>query len=251
MQITRRTYCFFKSIFQKTIDFLVPLTCPYCGKIISSKQVLCDECFKQIHFISGTKCYRCGCPLPYNDSVSDAKVLCGACLKKRPVYDQARSVFIYDCFSRNAILKFKYGDRTDLRKFFVHFMIKAGADLFEKTDIIIPVPLHWRRKLKRMYNQADVLGELLAKKLNKSYCSNLLIRRKNTHTQENKTLQERLKNVRNAFQINKHLVIEGKSILIIDDVLTTGATMNACAKELKKNGAKAVYVLTIAQVPHV
>ena len=130
-------------------------------------------------------------------------------------------------------------------------MIKAGADLFEKTDIIIPVPLHWRRKLKRMYNQADVLGELLAKKLNKSYRSNLLIRRKNTHTQENKTLQERLKNVRNAFQINKHLVIEGKSILIIDDVLTTGATMNACAKELKKNGAKAVYVLTIAQVPHV
>lgn len=250
MRITREIYCFFQSIFQKAIDFAIPLTCPYCGNIIDSQQVLCNECFQKIQFISGNKCYRCGRPLPTFEVNTNEKMLCGACLEKRPVYDQARSVFIYDSFSREAILRLKYSDRTDLRRFFVHFMLKAGKELFVKTDIITPVPLHWHRKLKRMYNQADVLGELLAQKLNKPYHSYLLARQKNTHSQEHKSAQERLKNVQGAFRVNKPELVKNKTILIIDDVFTTGATVSACAKELKKYGAKAVYVLTIAQVIH-
>lgn len=244
MQITSKIYRFFQLIWHQLIDFAIPLTCPYCDKIIDSKQILCDECYEKIRFIHGTKCYRCGRPLPLEET--DEKILCGTCLEKRPIYDQARSVFIYDDFSRKAILRLKYSDRTDFRRFFVHFMLKAGTDLFEKTDMITPVPLHWKRKLKRMYNQADVLGELIAYKLNKPYHSRLLIRQKNTIAQERKTAKERLQNVKEAFSINKPELVHGKTILIIDDVLTTGATVNACAKELKEQGAKAVYVLTIA-----
>lgn len=244
MQITSEISYFFRTLWRKTIDFAVPLTCPYCDKIIDSRQILCDECYDKICFITGVKCYRCGCPLSTDES--DEKLLCGSCLEKRPVYDQARSAFIYDSFSRNAILRLKYSDRTDLRRFFVHFMLKAGYELFDKTDIITPIPLHWRRKLKRKYNQADILGELLAKKLGKPYHSYLLKRKRNTIAQEHKTAKDRLQNVKGAFQINKPDLVKGKTILIIDDVLTTGATVNACAKELKKSGAKTVYVLTIA-----
>ena len=248
MKITSRL----KKILQKSIhdffDFIFPPQCPYCDKIINRQQILCDECFQKIHFITGSICYRCGRPLPASDT--NEKLLCAKCLKKRKAYDMARSVFFYEPFSRFAILKLKNADRTDLRWFFVHFMLHAGRDLFDKTDIIIPVPLYWYRKAKRKYNQSAVLGELLAKKINKQYSESTLIKIRNTHSQEKKSGKERIKNVKDAFDVRKPNLIYGKTVLLIDDVLTTGATAESCAKTLKKHGAKAVYVLTIALSVH-
>lgn len=246
MQNTSSFIRFIKKHLFEAIDFVFPPQCPYCNQIIHRSQIMCDDCFKQIHFITGSKCHRCGRPLPLTDS--EEKLLCPNCLAKRKIYDLSRSAFVYDSFSRNAILKLKHADRTDLRHFFVQYMIRAGADLFEKTDLIIPVPLHWKRRLTRKYNQSSVLAELLAKKIKKPYSTTVLTRQRFTHSQASKNNQKRKENVKNAFCINPNYDIKGLSVLLIDDVLTTGATAEACAKILKQNGAKAVYVLTIAQV---
>lgn len=239
---------FLKKSSSRLIDFIFPPQCPYCDKVIDRSQILCDDCFRQIHFITGSVCYRCGRPLLTSET--NEKLLCAKCLKKRKDYDMARSVFFYDSFSRFAILKLKNADRTDLRWFFVHYMIHAGHDLFDKTDMIVPVPIYWRRKIKRKYNQAAVLAELLAKKIKKPYSESVLVKIRHTHSQEKKSGAERIKNVKDAFDVAKPDLIHGKTILIIDDVLTTGATAESCAKALKKHGAKAVYVLTIAMSVH-
>ncbi len=244
----KNTSCFTQFI-QKSvrdlIDFVFPPQCPYCGEIIHRSQVMCDDCFKQIRFITGSKCYLCGRPLPVSDT--NEKLVCPDCLQKRKMYDIARSVFIYDSFSRNAILKLKNADRTDLRHFFVNYMITAGRDIIDKSDIIMPVPLHWRRRLKRKYNQASVIAEWLAKKTGKIYSATTLIRQRYTPSQGTKKHQERKRNVRDAFVVRNPNNLKDLSVLLIDDVLTTGATVEACAQILKKHGAKAVYVLTIAQ----
>ncbi len=248
MKNTSRFIRFIQKSVQDLIDYVFPPQCPYCDGFIDRSQILCDTCFKKIQFITGTKCYLCGRPLPPTET--DEKLLCPMCLNKRKIYDISRSVFIYDSFSRNAILKLKYADRTDLRHFFVNYMLMAGHDIIDKSDIIIPVPLHWRRRLKRKYNQAAVLAELLAQKSGKKYTAKTLVRRRYTHNQNNKSNEERKRNVKNAFDVVNPDTIRDLSVLLIDDVLTTGATAEACAKVLKQNGAKAVYVLTIAQVVH-
>ncbi len=246
MKNTSSFICFIQKYLSKALNFVFPPQCPYCDKIIHHTQMMCDNCFNQIHFITGSKCYRCGRPLPLIQN--EEKLLCPNCINKRKNYDLSRSAFIYDSFSRNAILRLKHADRTDLRHLFVQYMLRAGTDLFEKTDLVVSVPLHWKRRFKRKYNQSAVLAELLAKKINKPYSTTLLTRCRYTHSQAGKDSQKRKENVKNAFKVNPSHNIEGLSILLIDDVLTTGATAESCAKILKQNGAKAVYVLTIAQV---
>ena len=130
---------------------------------------------------------------------------------------------------------------------FMPFMMQAGAPLLNKSDLIVAVPMHWKRKLSRKYNQADVLAKILSKKTKIPYHSNILVRSQYTQKQENKSFKERNKNVKNAFKIKNKKLVKGKRILLIDDVFTTGATVSNCAKTLKKEGAKAVYVLTIAK----
>ena len=245
MKITREITTFVSSVFKNMVDFVFPSTCPCCDKAIESHQLFCDKCFHQITFIKKPMCYRCGQPLLLEKA--KGKVLCPDCLKKRPLYDIARAAFIYDSASKASILKLKYTDRMEYAYPLVELLYQAGCDLFSKTDIIMPVPMHWRRRLKRKYNQADLLGRLLAKKTHILYSSKNLIRSRHTEVQENKTLSERNKNVKDAFCIKKPQEIQNKTILLIDDVFTTGATVSNCAKALKKDGAKAVYVLTIAK----
>ena len=246
MKKTRDFKNIFKTLFRNVIVYLFPPQCPYCEKIIDSEQILCDECFHKIHFIHAPKCYWCSVPLPIETDTGE-KMLCAKCLSKRPLYDMARSAFVYDIFSRQLILKFKYYDRTDLRHILVHYLLKAGIDLFDKTDLVIPVPMYWLRRLKRQYNQSAVLAELLARKIHKEYNGSVLYRTHHTESQTHKTAKERKQNLTDAFQVRNAELIQGKRILLIDDVLTTGATAESCAKVLKKNGAKAVYVLTMAR----
>ncbi len=246
MENTSKFKNIFKTLLKNIVNYLFPPQCPYCEKIIDSKQLLCDECYHKIHFIQAPKCYWCSVPLPIETDTGE-KMLCAKCLSKRPLYDMARSVFVYDHFSRLLILKFKYYDRNDLRHILVHYLLKAGNDLFDKTDLVIPVPMFWLRRLKRQYNQSSVLAELLAKKIHKPYYPDVLYRTHHTETQTHKTSKERKQNLKDAFQARHVELIQGKRILLIDDVLTTGATAESCTKVLKKNGAKAVYVLTVAR----
>lgn len=246
MKNTSDFTAFLKKTIGMVVDFLFPPACPYCDKIIDSRQIMCDSCFEKIRFIKAPKCYRCSKPLP-TSATSDEKLLCTDCLAKRPVYDLARSCFVYDSFSRQTILKLKYFDRTDLRLFFAHYLMLSGADVIEKCDVVLPIPMFWSRRFKRGYNQAALLAELVAKQADKPYYSHVLLRVRSTESQTRKTAEERRKNLKNAFEIAHKELISNKCVLLIDDVLTTGSTGEACAKELKKAGAKAVYLLTIAR----
>lgn len=244
MKFTSKILYFFTETSKNIIDFVFPNICLCCDKSISKDKMFCSDCFSKIPFVQGTICYRCGHKL--NLLPSQEKILCTKCLKKRPVYDKARAVFQYNSSSKNSILKFKYTGKIEYSRQFVQLLMQAGKELFPETDIIIPVPMHPKRKLSRGYNQAAVLANLLSKKTKIAYDEKILIRHKHTPKQENKTFEERHKNVKDAFIVKNKRKIKNRTVLLIDDVLTTGATVNNCAKTLKKAGASSVFVLTIA-----
>ena len=236
---------FFRTVYHIVLDFIVPPLCPICKKRVLSTHGLCSECFAKIHFICRPYCEICGKPFEF-DIPEEAR--CGACCKKNPIFTKARSAFIYDSFSAKLILPFKHSDHLELAPLLTNLLYRAGADLLTDTDLIIGVPLHRFRHIKRKYNQAGVLAKRLAEKSHIPYHSTILIRKRATVSQGHMKAAERKRNVAGAFGIkNKHL-IKDKNILLIDDVFTTGATINECSKILLKNGAAKVFVLTLARV---
>lgn len=174
---------------------------------------------------------------------------CGDCLETLPIFNQNRSALAYDDASRGMILKFKHGDQTHAVKAFIPWLRQAGAEILNAADMIIPVPLHRNRLIKRRYNQADLIGRELAQYYpNAGYHPDALLRTKNTISQGHKKPKDRKKNVFRAFETNSLYDFEGKNIVIVDDVFTTGATLNECAKMLYRGGANEVNCLTLARV---
>ena len=236
---------FFRTVYRTVLDFIVPPLCPICKKRVLFTHGLCSECFSKIHFICRPYCEICGKPFEFD---IPEETRCGACCKKNPIFTKARSAFIYDSFSAKLILPFKHSDHLELAPLLTNLLYRAGRDLFSETDLIIGVPLHRFRHIKRKYNQADVLAKRLAEKSHIPYHSAILTRKRATISQGHMKAAERKRNVAGAFGIkNKHL-IKDKNILLIDDVFTTGATINECSKILLKNGAAKVFVLTLARV---
>ncbi len=234
-----------KNFFKVILDFLIPPTCPVCHKR-GSNEGLCPECFSGLEFIGRQKCARCGKPLEV--FIPEIENICGQCLKKPPHFHRAEAVFKYNDTIKRLILPFKHGDHIELTELFVRFMTANNRELIDKNQVIIPVPLHWTRLLKRKYNQAALLAKRLAKRHHKVYAPLVLKRIKSTKSQGHLSPKERSKNVRGVFVVKDLKQIQGKSILLIDDVFTTGATANECAKVLLKAGAESVDVLTIARV---
>ena len=229
-------------LIQKFLNFLLPPHCPICHKPILDNHAVCGECFGKLFFLGSTVCQRCGKPLPYKEVR-----ICGACLKKSPVYQQARSVLKYNEFSKALILPFKHADSIELTPLLVQWMDQKGKELIENCDCLIPVPLHLKRLLKRKYNQSALLAQKLAKIHHKDYEPSVLMRRRHTESQGHMTAKQRQENVKNAFKIQNSDKIKGKKILLIDDVMTTGATVSECSKVLIKAGAESVDVLTLAR----
>lgn len=227
------------------LNLFLPPRCALCKKLVQTNHGLCPDCFKQIHFIEEPLCPVCGTPLEYENKYN---CLCANCLNRKPIYTQARSAFVYDSFSRNLILPFKHADKTELAPFLEQLLWRVGKDFITHSDYIIPVPLHWKRLLKRKYNQAGVLAYRLAKRGKKKYLPAALIRVKETVSQGHLGPAQRKKNVKAAFKVSPKIDLTGKRILLVDDVRTTGATVNACTKVLRQAGASQVYVLTLAMV---
>ncbi len=237
----------FKKIILSLIDILMPGRCYICGQIIEGKSSLCPECYKKITFLSHQCCPVCGKPYLFPQ---EKEAICQNCLKEKPKLKRFRAVFTYDTYSRELILPFKHADRTDMAPFFSKLMFQTGQELIDDCDIIIPVPLHPRRLLKRKYNQAALLAQGIASLCQKKMLSNTLLRVINTKPQGHDNRRQRIKNVKNAFLVKKEKDVYGKKILLIDDVYTTGATLNACAESLYAAGAKRVEGLTLARVCH-
>jgi len=208
---------------------------------------LCATCWKDLHFLGAPHCACCGFPFSFDHG---ADALCAACAGRRPAYDRARAVLAYDDVSRPLATRLKFADRHEGVPAFGSWLARAGREFFEGAVIVAPVPLHRRRLISRRFNQAALLARAVAGQTGSALICDLLARTRHTPPQVGLSSVGRRRNVARAFRVTPdHLPrLQGGHIVLVDDVLTTGATVEACAKALKRAGAARVDVLTLARV---
>jgi len=229
------------------LDTLLPPRCLATGEIVEADGLVSANVWPQLQFIEAPFCRLCG--LPFSFAVAGDS-LCAPCLEYPPVFDAARAPVVYNDISRQMILSFKYGDRLHAVKTFAPWMRRAGAELIAAADILVPVPLSGRRLRERRFNQSALLAQEIARGTGKGYSPDLLLRTRHTPPQQGLNYKERSLNVRGAFALNekRKAALSGMHVLLVDDVYTSGATLNECARVLKKSGSASVSVLTIARV---
>jgi ComF family protein len=232
------------------LDLLLPPRCILCGKATDSAGTLCAPCWRGIAFIAPPYCAGCGLPFPYDPGDG---ALCGACLAHPSSWDRARSVMIYDDRSRGLVLALKHADRLHGAPAFGQWLARAGLELLDDADLVVPVPLHWTRLWWRRYNQSAVLALALVAALRRqgrerpAAAPDLLVRRRRTPSQGRRTRGQRADNVRGAFALRPGAVVRDRRIVLIDDVMTSGATVEECARVLRRAGAGRIDVLTLAR----
>lgn len=242
-QVTR----YAKQLGRFVLDFVLPSQCLSCGSFVESSGALCASCWRELTFLSGAHCQVCGAPFSYALSEN---LICGACMADPPEFDRARAPLKYDEASRHLILAFKHADRHEGLTVFARWMASAGAEIVDQAEMIVPVPLHWQRLVSRRYNQAALLGHRLGKFIDRPVQTSVLERVKATPSQGGLGRRNRFRNMRGAFAVSRtgKQNVKGTHVLLIDDVLTTGATARACAVALKRAGAAKVDLLTLARV---
>ncbi len=230
------------------LDLLIPPRCIGCGVETTSAQGVCQRCWTALHFIAPPLCARCGLGLAAEGA--DEGGICGACHSRPPRFARARAALAYDDASQPMIVAYKRASRLEATPLFARWLRLAGQDLLNEADLIAPIPLHWRRLLARRYNQAAELARALAREAPGAYAPDLLRRRRWTRSQAGLGAAARRRNMTGAFALNPSWRerVAGKRVLIIDDVFTTGATTERAAATLKRGGAAAVDVLTVARV---
>ncbi|MDI1226141.1 MAG: ComF family protein [bacterium] len=235
------------TLWNTTLNMILPPRCAGSGAVVDAQGMVAPGFWSELSFIDNPFCDTCGVPFGFGSTVG---TICAGCLDEEPEFTRARSAVVYNDASRKLVMGFKYGDRLHAVQTFVPWLARAGADLIADADIVIPVPLHARRLWQRRFNQSAILGEMLAKRSNRSFAPDALTRPRYTVKQKGLSRKERLANVRGAFAVDEKQAagLRGKNILLVDDVYTSGATLNECARILKKAGAEKVYVLTIARV---
>jgi ComF family protein len=234
-----------KNIAQFLLAMIMPKTCLICNKIIANGY-FCGEDFSKLRFISKPNCNICGHPFEFE---VDKNALCASCISSKPRYDKAISVFKYDEFSKDFIFSFKYKDQINLAGFFAKLMCNSVKEIMDDVDFVTPVALHKKRLKSRKYNHSALLAKHFSKMSKVSLIINLLIRNKNTKPQASLSKIGRKRNIEAAFHLNNKYLdrIKGKNILIIDDVITTGATIDNCCKVLRRAKVGKIYVLTLAK----
>lgn len=240
---------------KKILSFLLPARCLVCRDIIEEEGHICASCWGELIFLSQAKCNRCGIPfevidLKNQENNEGDSLTCPPCLKTPPPFQCAISPLLYDDKSKDLILRFKHGDATHMAPAFGQWLFKAGKDILGRTDYLVPVPLHWKRLLKRQYNQAALLVNALEKVSGVPALLEGLERTAHTPTQGYLTKEERHQNVSGKFVVpsKNTSLVNKKVITIIDDVYTSGATVKACAEALQKAGVAEINILTLARV---
>jgi ComF family protein len=236
-----------KQFFQALLDIILPPLCHVCHDFIPDAGTLhiCPACRGRLPLVSSPLCPICG--IPFIGTGSDHR--CGSCLTHPPHFDTARSRFLYEGPVRDLIHSFKYNKRVHLRYPLALLTLQGVSGLLPDHDpqLIVPVPLHRSRLRQRGFNQAVLLGRVLSSRLSLPMLPDALVRTRPTEPQITLSAAERRDNVKGAFTVTRPDRIAGKRILLLDDVMTTGSTMDECAKELKKAGAEAVVAVTIAR----
>ena len=226
---------------------VLPRRCLACGTPVAGDGALCAECWPAVRFLGPPLCAACGYPFEFDPG---AGTVCGACAALQPAFDRARSVFVYDSASRGPLLAFKHADRTDAAPTFARLMAHAAADLLPDADMIVPVPLHRRRLLARRFNQSALLAQALGRETAIEAIPDLLVRTRHTPSQGGLSASARRRNVTGAVAVRERRAdsVRGARVLMVDDVYTTGATVGSCAAALRRAGAAAVDVITLARV---
>ena len=233
---------------RRLLDFVFPPLCAACRTPVSDIHNLCGACWSRIAFLSDPLCAVCGFPFEF-DAGSDT--LCAGCRQRLPAFDRARALMRYDDASRNAILALKRADRLDLVPAFARWLARPGRELLDAADLIVPVPLHRGRLWRRRFNQSALIATALGRLAEKPVDCLVLRKVRATPSQgEMPSASARRRNMQGAFRADGLGAerLKGRTILLIDDVLTTGATVEACARALKRAGAERVFVLALARV---
>ncbi len=241
---------FLRNVGTKVADFCWPRVCPIvdCARPSDRKnRYICSQCFATLPWYEGKgTCKICGAPVA-TEAAFD--FVCDNCKESKPKYEFARSAVIYDVGMRALILGFKFKRQTWLKNDLVDILegcIRAKFD-YSAIDVVVPVPLHEVRLKERGFNQSSLIAEELASRINRRFDDTSLVRARNTEHQTRVNGAERAKNVADAFDVCDSSMIRGRTVLLIDDVMTTGATLNDCARALCKADAERVWCATIAR----
>lgn len=232
------------------IDLLLPPRCLACEATVDRPGLLCAECFPRYRFITAPMCARCGVPFAHPGEAGPDGV-CPSCQARPPAYRRARAVWRYDAASRGVILPLKHADRTDLAPALARLMAAAGRDLLDRADLLVPVPLHRWRLIARRYNQAALLARAVGRIARVPVIPDLLRRLRATPSLGELGAAERAAVLAGTIApAPRHRTrLAGKHVVLVDDVLTSGATANECARVLTRAGAASVDVLAAARVP--
>lgn len=234
-----------KKAAHRAVDYLLPKSCTNCNELTHDDHALCGSCYSQFDFIDDPICYCCGSPFMVDLYLGH---LCDRCVYERPIYDIGRSLLKFNEASKKLIHNFKFNDRLKNAHFFARLLVSRYANEVKETDIIAPVPMYKYKRLLRMYNPPQILAMSLARHLhNAQLIPDLLLKIKHTPSQHKLTQKERYKNLAGSISLNSKFDIQGKTILLVDDVQTTGTTGNYCAKVLSQGKPARIIFLNIAR----
>ncbi len=228
-------------------DFVLPPQCAGCGDVIETTGALCGACWSRVDFISAPFCDQLGIPFPHEagDGALSAQAIAAP-----PSYARARAVARYDQMARRLVHDLKYKDRLESALLMGSWMLRAGSELVAESDFVAPVPLYRLRLWRRRFNQSGLLAARISAMSGLCLAQDMLRRTRSTRAQVGLSGAERRRNVAGAFAVRDRwtLPLKGKTVLLVDDVITTGATVEACTRALLRAGAGRVNVLAFARV---
>ncbi len=233
---------------QSLLRLAFPPQCVSCGSLVDQEFGLCGACWRDTHFIAGLACHQCGTPLPGSDAGESA--VCDDCIAIARPWRRGRAVLVYRDNARRLVLALKHGDRMDLVRPAARWMAAAAMPWIEEDSVIVPVPAHFTRMLRRRYNQAAALGLALARITGRPCLPDLLCRARRTRIQDGMSREDRFRNLSGAIHPARAASgrLAGRAVLLVDDVMTSGATLAAATEAARAAGAREVDVLVLARV---
>jgi len=238
-------------VLQSVLELIYPPQCLSCDETIAEHGGLCGPCWSGLSLAVDPFCDLCGSPLPGPAEASEGRLLCDDCMSGGRPWLSGRTAFLYEGTGRRMVLALKHGDRTDLARPLGSWMARAGRDMVGKDAILVPVPLHWRRRVQRRYNQAALLADAVSHALGVPTAPQALRRTRPTRPLDGHTRAQRRAALADAISpcAGAGALMAGRTVVLVDDVMTSGATFEAAASAARSAGAAAIHVLSLARVP--